>query len=89
MAQTLQVFPKSISNHSPLCPVATLYLQILAPVGSTHYFGYDGFDDQYEMYDLINDPEEMEDLYAAGNPIASGLKAELQGKIDQVNERYL
>ncbi|MBE9474805.1 MAG: sulfatase, partial [Chloroflexi bacterium] len=35
-----------------------------------YYFGYDGFEAQYEMYDLINDPEELDDLYSETNTIA-------------------
>jgi arylsulfatase A-like enzyme len=52
------------------------------------YFGYEDFDEQYEMYDLNNDPEEMEDLYTESNSIAKDLIAELKSKIDQVDEPF-
>jgi arylsulfatase A-like enzyme len=54
-----------------------------------YYFGYDGFDDQYELYDLNNDPEELDDLYAESNSVARELSAELQGKLEEVNKGYL
>ena len=53
-----------------------------------HYFGYDGFDDQYEMYDLVNDPEELDDLYSASNTLAGDLKVELLAAIEMADEPY-
>ena len=41
------------------------------------------------MYDLINEPEELDDLYSETNTIAGEMKAELQSKLDQVNQPYL
>jgi len=54
-----------------------------------YYTGYDGFDNEFEMYDLINDPEELDDLYSESSTIAAELKAELHAKLNQVNEPYL
>ena len=28
-----------------------------------HYFGYENYQDEYELYDLKNDPGELENLY--------------------------
>jgi arylsulfatase A-like enzyme len=53
-----------------------------------HYFGYDDFDDQYEMYDLINDPQELDDLYSESNSLAGELKMVLQSEVDKVNEPF-
>lgn len=53
-----------------------------------NYHGYDGLDHQYEMYDLINDPEELEDLYTETNPTAEDMKAELSAKVKQVDEPF-
>jgi arylsulfatase A-like enzyme len=53
-----------------------------------YYFGYDGFDDQYELYDLNNDPEELEDLYAPTNSIAKDLISELRMQIELADEPY-
>jgi len=53
-----------------------------------HYFGYDGYENEYELYDLANDPEEMEDLYLSRKSIAAGLQSELEKKLRDVNQPY-
>ncbi len=53
-----------------------------------HYFGYDGFDDQFEMYDLTNDPEELDNLYSESNTLAGDLKVELLAAVDEANKPY-
>jgi arylsulfatase A-like enzyme len=53
-----------------------------------HYFGYDGFDDQFEMYDLEYDPEELEDLYSESNTLAGDLKVELLAAVEEANKPY-
>jgi arylsulfatase A-like enzyme len=52
-------------------------------------FGYPEYPREYELYDIENDPEELNDLYPQKHPIAEALKAELLAKLDQVNEPYL
>ena len=42
----------------------------------------------YELYDLENDPEELENLFTKRNPIARDLRAELMQKLDEVNRPY-
>lgn len=49
-----------------------------------YYRGYDGFDNEYEMYDLVNDPEEMEDLYSESNTLAGDLRVELLSSLDEI-----
>ncbi len=53
-----------------------------------HYLGYAGYEDEYELYDLEADPEEMEDLYAAQPAAAAELRAEMLGKLAEVNRPY-
>jgi arylsulfatase A-like enzyme len=53
-----------------------------------HYFGYDGYDDQFELYDLVNDPEEMEDLYQINRSVAREFRNELEHKLRVVNQPY-
>jgi arylsulfatase A-like enzyme len=52
-----------------------------------HYFGYDGFDDEYELFDLENDPEELENIYKSSS-VAQSLKDELILKIEEVNRLH-
>ncbi|NVM26375.1 MAG: sulfatase-like hydrolase/transferase [Desulfobacterales bacterium] len=54
-----------------------------------HYFGYDGYENGYELYDLANDPEEMEDLYLSRKSVAADLQSELEEKLREVNQPYL
>jgi arylsulfatase A-like enzyme len=53
-----------------------------------HYFGYRGYQDQYELYDLENDPEELENLVPSQRSITAELKYELSSKIQEVNSRF-
>lgn len=54
-----------------------------------HYFGYKDRGSEYELYDLANDPDELEDLYAAKKSLAADLQNELEETLQQVNEPYL
>jgi arylsulfatase A-like enzyme len=53
-----------------------------------YYFGYDDFNDQFELYDLENDPEELENLYSANESTAKDLREELLSKLQEVNGPY-
>lgn len=48
-----------------------------------HYFGYDGYESEHELYDLTNDPEELENLYTARKSIAADLQNELQKELEK------
>ena len=54
-----------------------------------HYFGYSGYESEYELYDLANDPEELEDLYSSRRPVAAELEGELEEKLKDVNRPYV
>jgi choline-sulfatase len=53
------------------------------------YSGYKGYEDTCELYDLANDPEEMEDLYASERRVAADLQDELRERLQEVNQPYL
>jgi arylsulfatase A-like enzyme len=53
-----------------------------------HYFGYDGYENEYELYDLANDPHEMEDLHSSGLSVAADLQHQLTQKLREVNQQY-
>jgi arylsulfatase A-like enzyme len=50
-----------------------------------HYLGRGDPDNTYELYNLADDPEEMENLYADGSSIAAELEGELKEKLSQIN----
>jgi len=52
------------------------------------YFGYPGYDNVYEMYNLESDPEEMYDLSQEETNTFSGLKEELLENLDRANRPY-
>ncbi|MFC2053524.1 sulfatase [Chloroflexota bacterium] len=52
-----------------------------------HYLGYRDYDDEYEFYDLQNDPDELENLYPS-HPIARELQVELDQKLQEVNQPF-
>lgn len=54
-----------------------------------HYFGYDGYESEYELYNLANDPEEMGDLYLSKKSVAAELQSELEKKLGEVNQPHL
>ena len=53
-----------------------------------YYKGYDGFDEQFEFYDLYNDPEEMENLYPHNHPMIKELKDELFFKLEEERKQW-
>ena len=61
--------------------------------GSHKLIYYRGFEDygnkdKFELYDLENDPEELDDLYSATSAIAGNLREELLGKVQAENARF-
>lgn len=52
------------------------------------YRGYPGFSEQYEMYDLVADPEERVNLYSEQPEQARALKEELRAKLSEVDDPF-
>lgn len=46
-----------------------------------YYFGYEDFDEVYELYDLENDPEELNDLYATETSVAEAMRQTLLAEL--------
>lgn len=53
------------------------------------YYGYDGFETGFELYDLDNDPEEMNNLVFSKKQVAAEMRAEIETKLREVNSPYL
>ena len=54
-----------------------------------YYLGYGGeYEDAYELYNLENDLEEMNDLYTSETAIALQMKAELLEALNIANSRF-
>lgn len=52
-----------------------------------YYLGYRDYDDRYEMYDLENDPEELENIVKT-HPLSKELQTELQQQRQQADQPY-
>ena len=53
-----------------------------------YYRGYPGHDGISELYNIENDPEELEDRYTIETGVAKELETELIAKLDEVNRPY-
>src|SRR5215469_249685 len=53
-----------------------------------HYLGYNGYDDQYEMYDLTDDPEELDNIYPFRKSAAADLQAFLRERLIRADRRF-
>ncbi len=54
-----------------------------------HTFGYQGYSDSYELYDLVSDPEELHNLTATHAEVTAEMQAALAAKLLAVNQPYL
>ena len=48
------------------------------------YYGYAELEKPYELFDIGNDPEELDDLSISKSTIADEMRAILKSKIDSV-----
>jgi choline-sulfatase len=53
-----------------------------------HTFGYHGYEDGYELYNLAQDPEELEDLYPSKRSLAADLQAELEARLQEADRPW-
>lgn len=84
---TFSVEAKSNPKQAPLT-TGTLAL-VKGQYKLIHYLGYPGYSDEYELYDLWNDVEELEDLYRSRKSIAAALQDELEARLSEANQSYL
>jgi arylsulfatase A-like enzyme len=53
------------------------------------YFGYENVPEAYELFDLRNDPDELNDRYTTDNALARTLQGELQDTLNRINASAL
>jgi arylsulfatase A-like enzyme len=75
---------KSNSQHGPLTE-ATVSIN-KGPYKLIHYFGYEGHENVFELYNLEKDPEELENLFTTKTSLAKELQSELLEKLDEANQ---
>jgi len=54
-----------------------------------YYFGYDLSDDFIELFDIKNDPDELNEISSSHSGIEMELKAELKEKLRKINADFL
>jgi arylsulfatase A-like enzyme len=52
------------------------------------YIGYKKIDNEFEMFDLKQDPEERNDISSSAQSIAAELNEIMQAKLEQENQRF-
>jgi len=77
---------KSNAKYGPLAKGTVTMLKDRYKL--THYFGYDQHDKAFDLFDLGNDPEELNDLYGLKKSLSEELQKELIAKISEVNQPY-
>jgi arylsulfatase A-like enzyme len=88
--QDRPIYVVEAKTNSSFAPLKTCTLALIRyPYKLIAYLGYQGYDQQYELYRLDEDPEELEDLSVSQNGILQELKAELHAQLARVNQPYL
>ena len=63
------------------------------PYKLTYYFGHKELSEVggelIDLYDIYEDPEELNNLYPGSKALAAGLLDELKAKLEEVNQPYL
>ena len=77
---------RSNSKHAPLAKGTVAMIEDRYKL--INYFGYKDYQNEYELYDIHNDPEELNDLNKSNNSIGDDLKELLSDKIKEVNKTY-
>jgi arylsulfatase A-like enzyme len=84
---TFTVEAKLNPAFAPL-KIATIAMR-KGPYKLIHYLGYaKPYDDAYELYNLVDDLEEMNDLYSTQTEVAAALKAELLARLAESNSHF-
>jgi arylsulfatase A-like enzyme len=76
---------KENPSYQPLSKASVAVIQ--GQYKLVHYIGYEKYADNYELYDLENDPDELDNLYDS-HPMASQLKETLAQGLQQADQLY-
>ena len=82
---TFSVEAKSNSAFAPLTKASIAMYQGTHKM--VYYTGYSS-EDSFELYNLEDDPEELQDLYPEGSVLAKTMQEELLDKLNEVNQPF-
>ncbi len=76
---------KANPAYGPLRKASLALLR--GPYKLVHYLGYKYYPDNYEFYDLANDPEELQNQYP-DHPASQELKTDLDQRLAEINQPF-
>ncbi|MEN8241913.1 MAG: sulfatase-like hydrolase/transferase [Chloroflexota bacterium] len=83
------IFAADLKTSAITAPIVQGSFAVIRKNYKLNYFmGYEMGDASLELYDLENDPEEMENLASRFPEIANSMKAEIDRKIEESNKLY-
>jgi arylsulfatase A-like enzyme len=83
------IFALEAKSNSKYAPLTNATFAIIRDEHKLiHYLGYDAYESQYELYDLLNDPDELTNMYDSRKIVAASLQQELEEKLNEVNKAY-
>jgi arylsulfatase A-like enzyme len=83
------IFPMGAKDNAAFRSIQhATFSMIKGPYELFYYTGYPGHEDTFELYNLLEDPDELKDLYKRDITAASQLKAELLEAIHVADRNY-
>ena len=85
------IFMMNAKFNSAFAPLTRATFAVRKGDYKLMYFrGYSQYDynDAFELYDISDDPDEVNNLYAQTSTVAQDLRAELLSKVQEVNARF-
>ena len=86
------VYVLQAKSNKQFDPITVATATLVKESYKLHYFsGYEelGGEERIELYDVRNDPDEMNDLFSSNRETAGEMLNELKSKLTEVNEPYL
>lgn len=76
-------------SNSAFLPIQTASLALMKEEWKLiHYFGYNGYPDSFELYNLRDDPQEQRDLISKNPSVLDSMKQEMLDSLEEANRPY-
>jgi arylsulfatase A-like enzyme len=79
------LFTVDAKNNPSFAPLTRTSISLTKDPYRLTYYKYPEFGDQFEFYNILNDPDELQDGYPSSPAIALDMRAELLQKLTEVN----
>jgi arylsulfatase A-like enzyme len=81
------IYAMDAKTNAAYAPITKATISLMKYPWRLTYYKYPD-DEQFEFYDLEHDPEELKDLYPSQVQESKGMKDELLGELENVNEPF-